>query len=83
MPKDLSFTPTYWQKSDSGQWVPSPAASFYGSAYSGPNRPHFPIQIHQSFRFKPATYSGWIKSTHSVSNRASDSGLNPPLWAGC
>lgn len=53
------------------------------AAYSGPNRPHDPIQTHQSFRFKPATYSGWIKSTHSVSNRASDSGLNPPLWAGC
>lgn len=52
-------------------------------AYSGPNRPHDPIQTHQSFRFKPATHSGLIRSTYSVSDKASHSGLNPPLWAGC
>ena len=38
---------------------------------------------HQSFRFKPATHSGLIRSTYSVSDKASHSGLNPPLWAGC
>lgn len=32
MSKDLSFTPTFWQKTDSGRWVPSAAASFYASS---------------------------------------------------